>query len=1663
MAAVVSVGAVLVLQLALFPIPFGVWLQGAVLGLLGSLMAVGLGLTYRLNKVINFAQGDLGTAPAVLAVGLIGFSGVNYFLGLATGLVASLLLTATAEILVVRRFRRSPRLILTVATIGLSQLLVVLSLLIPRIWGQAPIATAVAKFPWHLTWHVGPVVFDADDLVAVIVSLACLAAVSLWFTRSDVGLAVQAVGDRRDRASMLGIPVGRLQSVTWVVAGVLSFVSIFFQATILGLPLDPTYGLTALVTALAALALGNFSELPVIAASAVALGILEQGVAWDDPANPALGLAVLAGVVFAAIVVRQLLANRTDREAESSLALAGSVRELPARLRDLTEVRVGAPVGALVAFAAAATLPLWLGPGEVIRGSALVVLAIVGCSVVVLTGWSGQVSLGQMSFAAVGATVGAVALADWHWDLSLALLLAGAAAGAVAVVVGIPTLRLDGMFAAVTTLAFSLAASGYLLVREEFSWIPQSQLGVPYLFGLSLSSQTAVFEVCLGVLVLVLLALHGLRHSRTGRVLPRAASQRAGGVGLRRARPAGQAHRVRPLRFHRRPGRLPLARGEPVVPGDIVPGAGQLGRVHLDGGRRIGVRLRRHPRCRHRRGQRHLPAAELAALPVSDRRAARPHPLPARPGRPLLRPARLGPRGVVPPSSHGRARRPRPGRRGAGPVSRLAKLGGGASLFPLGVLFAIELLDQATQSAFNVLTPNIRDAFHLTNAGILLIVAIAGAAALACTLPIAVLADRTNRVRIALVGALVGAAFSIGLGVAQGVVVATIMLVGVSMGQAVIFPTHNSLLADYYPVPARPRIYSAHRSGINIGAIVGVLLGAGLAAVFSWRAPFFFFAVPIVLVVIVGLRLREPPRGRHEQLELSEQMLASERGEPAPLDDAPSPTLTVVPDSVAALDVPVEAPPSLGEAWRTVWKIGVLRRIFIALPFLAAAIAGFTSLASLQYQETFHLDAVQRAYLIAPIQVFDLLGLAVGAVIATRLARRDIGLVFRMLAVASMVAAGFAVLFALAPTVPLAFVGNAGIDFSLAIVGPGVLASLSIAIPSRVRSVGFSIGALFVLPGFLVLPSVGALGDAVGFRYGLLILVPIFVIGGLIVASAGGLIGRDVQDVWNSMRTRTQMLVDRQAGRLPLLAVRELNVGYDGVVVLDDVAIDIGEGEIVALVGTNGAGKSTLLRAIGGVVEADHGAIVFDGRDITHLPPDEIARLGVAQVPGGEGIFPNLRVEDNLRVAAWQGRRRGEHDADMIDEALSAFPTLDSRRDERAANLSGGQQQMLALAMATITRPKLFLIDELSLGLSPIVVEQLLGAIETMRQGGTAILLVEQSMNVAVAVADRVYVMETGVVRFSGTAEELAAHPELLWSVYLDKAAKAMESPPPALGAPSGAGRGLTEVEVRGLSLSFGGNNALNDVSLHADHGEIVGIIGPNGAGKTTLFDVVSGFLRPDTGSVELAGLDVTDRTASARARLGLGRSFQDSRLFSGLTVRDAVAVSLERFTDVSDPFNAILRLPLQVRTEAAVMERVDELLDLFGLDRYADNLVSELSTGSRRLVDLAAVVAHQPSVVLLDEPSSGVAQREVEAMVGLLRNVRDRLNATMLVVEHDIAFIAELADRLVAMDQGAVLTSGAPRHVLESPLVGEAFLGSDPLALSRSGAATTTTEVDPP
>lgn len=231
------------------------------------------------------------------------------------------------------------------------------------------------------------------------------------------------------------------------------------------------------------------------------------------------------------------------------------------------------------------------------------------------------------------------------------------------------------------------------------------------------------------------------------------------------------------------------------------------------------------------------------------------------------------------------------------PASR--RFGAGESVLPLGVLFAIVAVDEAAKDAFGLLTPEVRDAFHLTDAGISLILAIGNAAALACTVPVALLADRFNRVRIALIGAALGAAFALGLGLAPTSWLVAVTLAGLLMGQAVIFPTHNSLLSDYYPLSARSRVYSAHRGGMALGAITGVLLGAGLAAAFSWRAPFIAFAIPVVIVIAVGLRLREPARGRYDQIVLAGPSASSEPGvalaQPSPSPRCPSRTLLLPP------------------------------------------------------------------------------------------------------------------------------------------------------------------------------------------------------------------------------------------------------------------------------------------------------------------------------------------------------------------------------------------------------------------------------------------------------------------------------------------------------------------------------------------------------------------------------------------------------------------------------------------------------------------------------------------------------------------------------------------------------------------------------------------------
>ena len=261
-------------------------------------------------------------------------------------------------------------------------------------------------------------------------------------------------------------------------------------------------------------------------------------------------------------------------------------------------------------------------------------------------------------------------------------------------------------------------------------------------------------------------------------------------------------------------------------------------------------------------------------------------------------------------------------------------------------------------------------------------------------------------------------------------------------------------------------------------------------------------------------------------------------------------------------------------------------------------------------------------------------------------------------------------------------------------------------------------------------------------------------------------------------------------------------------------------------------------------------------------------------------------------------------------------------------------------------------------------------------------------------------------------------------------------------------------MEVLGLSKHYGGIVAVDDVSVVLGKGEVVGIIGPNGAGKTTLFDLISGFVPADGGTVRLHGRDISGQRADQRARAGLGRSFQDARLFPSMTVRDAIALAHDRHLLLREPIAALVALPDQRIEEQVLRGRVDHLIELVGLQAFADKFISELSTGSRRIVDIACSLAHRPTVLLLDEPSSGIAQKEAEALGPLLLSIREAIGVSLLVIEHDMPLITSISDRLYALDLGTVVTGGPPAEVVRHPAVVASYLGTDEAAIARSGVS---------
>jgi branched-chain amino acid transport system permease protein len=520
----------LVLQQLLFPAPKGIVLNGALVGGRIALIALGIALIYRANRIVNFAQGDLGAVPAVLGVMLVVAWGWSYWFGLIIGLAASILLGVLVESLIIRRFFNAPRLVLTVATIGLAQLLAAAGLFLPRAFGNSSFGNRLPP-PFDARWEFGGTTFNANDIFTMIVVPACMVALALFLQRSIIGVAIVGAAERADRAFTLGIPVKRLHTVVWVVASVLAFLAMFLRAGAVGLPIGQVLPITFLVQALAAAVFGRFERFATIGAAAIGLGIVDQCMTFQAGNRPAYNDAVLFVIVLVGLLVtRRGGTGRVDSDASATWQATREIRPVPREMRRLPEVVWGRGVLWAVIGAFVLTLPLWLSTSRINLATIIVIFGIVAASLVVLTGWAGQVSLGHMAFVGVGAAVGGSLTDHQGWDLALAGLVAGGVGAVAAVVVGYPALRRGGLTLAVSTLAFSLFVSSFLLNRTvEFTilgrdvvfadWLPGRRIDRGTILGIELASETAMFYACLVVLGLALAMVVGLRRSRTGRVL----------------------------------------------------------------------------------------------------------------------------------------------------------------------------------------------------------------------------------------------------------------------------------------------------------------------------------------------------------------------------------------------------------------------------------------------------------------------------------------------------------------------------------------------------------------------------------------------------------------------------------------------------------------------------------------------------------------------------------------------------------------------------------------------------------------------------------------------------------------------------------------------------------------------------------------------------------------------------------------------------------------------------------------------------------------------------------------------------------------------------------------------------------------------------------------
>jgi ABC-type branched-subunit amino acid transport system ATPase component/predicted MFS family arabinose efflux permease len=673
------------------------------------------------------------------------------------------------------------------------------------------------------------------------------------------------------------------------------------------------------------------------------------------------------------------------------------------------------------------------------------------------------------------------------------------------------------------------------------------------------------------------------------------------------------------------------------------------------------------------------------------------------------------------------------------------KIGG---WFMFVILTALVSLDELEGAAINVLAPEIQHTFHMSSGAIVFIGTASAAFFVLGAVPMGWLADRMKRVPIIGVSSILFGLFVLGSGFAVNSFMLFWTRFFTGIAKANTIPVQGSLIADAYPIGVRARMSAAMQGASHALGLVSPVLVAAIADIAGgqqgWRWAWYLLGIPVSLVAIGAFFMKEPPRGQFEKDHVLHEVV--EEKNPAPI--------------------------SMEAAFARLKKIATIRTVLVAFCALGFGLFSQATLASLYLNNDLHVTNVLHRGIILTLSGVGALPLLpfVGKYF-DRAYRKDPA---RALAVVGLLILPSAIF------TPLQFSIHSDTWFVILGIPQAVLTTAAFAmvgpvlyavVPYRLRGMGTALTTMYIffIGGFAGGIIAGFFTNAFGIRDTVIVLgVPTSIIGGLLLMNGARFIRHDLSLVVSELLEEQEEQRKRAAegATVPVLQVADIDFSYGPVQVLFDVNFEVHRGETLALLGTNGAGKSTILRVISGLEVPERGVVRLNGQNITYVTPEARARLGIIELPGGKGVFPSLTVAQNLAASARLLGRPGPETEERLRYVYELLPELEAHTDQLAAKLSGGQQQMLALARVLLQEPDILLIDELSLGLAPIVVERLLAIVERLKAEGQTMVIVEQSLNVALSIADRAIFLDKGSVRFEGPARDLLERDDLVRAVF---------------------------------------------------------------------------------------------------------------------------------------------------------------------------------------------------------------------------------------------------------------------------------------------------------